>query len=97
MYFWSNSVSLQFLFINPALMSIEDKMEDILISSIQSYGSFFTSMVGLIICYFIFYDIYLVVYPFKAIEVEIKLTNEMIGLMPDNAGQESSRGIPISE
>lgn len=95
MYLCFNAVQLQFSFINPALLSIEDQMEDILVSDIRSFGFFFTSIIALLICFFVLYDIYLIFFPLRTIETEIKHTNEMMSLMPDNAGQESrSSAIP---
>ena len=66
---------LQFLFLNPVLMSIEDSMEGILIGKITSFGSFFQSMIVLLACLYIAYGAYLILYPFHIIENEIKLTN----------------------
>lgn len=68
-------VTLQFLFLNPALMSIEDSMEEVLISKITSFGSFFQSMIVLLVCMYVAYGAYLIIYPFHIIEKEIKLTN----------------------
>jgi hypothetical protein len=75
MYNYLYLVALQFLFINPALMSIEDSMEEVLISKITSFGSFFQSMIVLLISLYVAYGAYLMIYPFHIIEKEIKLTN----------------------
>lgn len=46
-------------------------------------------MIALLIFFFVLYDIYLIFFPLKTIQAEIKHTNEMISLMPDNDGNES--------
>lgn len=63
------------MFINPALLAIEDTMEAILLQEIDVLGSFYASMTLLIIGMLLLYDLYLVGYPIRSMEVEIKLTN----------------------
>ena len=46
-------------------------------------------MIALLIILFVLYDMYLMLFPLKTIEAEIKHTNEMISLMPDNDGNEA--------
>ncbi len=60
-------------------------MEETLVGEIEAFGALFTWMVLLLICLLIGFDFYLFWFPLRSIDSEMKLTNELITLMPDSA------------
>lgn len=70
---------------NPALLKVMIKVEEILIGKIQAECSTLAKLVIVVLVLFVGFYLYLLLYPIRIMDQEIAQTNGMVALVPKEA------------
>jgi hypothetical protein len=71
--------------VNPALLKVVIKVEEILIGKIQAECSTLAKLVVVVLVLFVGFYLYLLLYPIRIMDQEIAQTNGMVALVPKEA------------